>query len=82
MSSPTYRKQEQEPASEEVTEVAPGVRLFVVLGFLGSFTTYSAFGFETFELLRGGRVPLALGLIAAHLTLGLGAVWLGFRALS
>ena len=58
----------------------PDLRLFLVIGFLGSFTTYSAFGFETFEYLRAGRTGVAAGLAVAHLTLGLAAVWLGFRA--
>ena len=44
MSSPTYRKQEQEPASEEVTEVAPGVlrlQLPISLPGLGHVNCYA-----------------------------------------
>ena len=44
MSSPTYRKQEQEPASEEVVEVAPGVlrlQLPISLPGLGHVNCYA-----------------------------------------
>lgn len=33
--------------------VSPEFRLFVAVGFLGGFTTFSSFSFETFTLLRG-----------------------------
>lgn len=52
-------------------------RLLLVTGFLGGFTTFSAFGSETLGLARGGASGLALGNIALHLALGLGAVWAG-----
>ena len=44
MTSPTYRKQEQEPASEEVTEVAPGIlrlQLPISLPGLGHVNCYA-----------------------------------------
>ena len=41
------------------------------------FTTFSAFGFETIQLLEQGELRLALISIAANLLLSLGAVWLG-----
>ena len=40
----------------------------------GGFTTFSAFGNETVNLFREGENLLALGNIAGHLLLGLGAV--------
>lgn len=52
-------------------------RLLMVTGFLGGFTTFSAFGNETINLLREGRALLAMGNIAGHILLGIGAVWLG-----
>ncbi len=55
-------------------------RLFVVVGLLGGFTTYSAFGWETYALARErGAGPAALN-VALQLALGLGAVWAGARA--
>jgi CrcB protein len=50
-------------------------RTFVFIGILGGFTTFSAFGNETMNLWREGENLLATANIAAHLLLGLGAVW-------
>ena len=50
-------------------------RTFVFIGILGGFTTFSAFGNETMNLWREGENLLAMANIAAHLLLGLGAVW-------
>jgi len=54
------------------------LRLAIFTGFLGSFTTFSTFGWNTLELLRGGQAALALGNVAASVILGLAAVWAGF----
>ena len=50
-------------------------RTFVFIGILGGFTTFSAFGNETINLWREGENLYAMINIAAHLLLGLGAVW-------
>lgn len=55
------------------------VRLGLVVGVLGGFTTFSAFGWETFALGRDGDMRLAIANVAASCALGLAAVWLGFR---
>jgi CrcB protein len=52
-------------------------RVFLVVGILGGYTTFSAFGYETNRLLRNNQSGLALTYVAASLILGLGAVWLG-----
>jgi CrcB protein len=52
------------------------------VGFLGSYTTFSAFGFETLELLRAGQPGLAAANAAANVVLGLAAVWAGRAAVS
>jgi len=52
-------------------------RAFVFVGVLGGFTTFSAFGNETFNLLRQGEAWLAAANAAGQVLLGLGAVWLG-----
>ena len=51
-------------------------RTLVFIGVIGGFTTFSAFGNETINLWRDGENFLAFANIAAHLLLGLGAVWL------
>ena len=53
------------------------VRLAVTVGFLGSFTTFSTFGYETLRYLESGAVSLALANIALNLLVGLAAVWAG-----
>lgn len=53
-------------------------RAFLIVGILGGFTTFSAFGNETMNLLRDGELWLAFGNIIGHIVLGLGAVWLGY----
>jgi fluoride exporter len=50
---------------------------FVVPGLLGGFTTFSAFGHETWRLAEGGRAVLGAVYVAASVGLGLGAVWGG-----
>lgn len=57
--------------------VSESVRLFLVTGILGGLTTFSAFGWETVELLREREPRLALLNVAANLVLGFAAVWLG-----
>lgn len=51
--------------------------VFLVPGILGGFTTFSAFGHETHELVRQGTPGLAAVYVAASVLLGLGAVWVG-----
>lgn len=52
-------------------------RLLAVVGFLGGFTTYSAFGLETFELLRRGAIAVVAAQLGSHLLLGIAAVACG-----
>lgn len=52
-------------------------RLLLVTGFLGSYTTFSAFGWETFDLMRGDELPVAIGYAVASVAVGIAAVWAG-----
>lgn len=54
------------------------MRLFLLIGLLGGFTTFSTLGYETFALARGLEMGKALANVALHLVLGLSAVWLGY----
>ena len=53
-------------------------RLFIFIGLLGGFTTFSTFGYETLAFLRDGEFIHAALNMTLHLFLGLGAVWLGY----
>jgi len=53
-------------------------RLLLVVGVLGGFTTFSAFGLDSLHLLRRGEFLLALGYVGSSVLLGLGAVWIGW----
>ncbi|MET0649442.1 MAG: fluoride efflux transporter CrcB [Pyrinomonadaceae bacterium] len=55
-------------------------RAAVFVGLLGGFTTFSAYGLQTFALLREGRLGLAaLNVVASNL-LGLLLVFAGYAA--
>jgi CrcB protein len=54
------------------------VRACLMIGFLGGFTTFSAFGLQTFELLKSGAVALAMLNILLSNAAGLFLVWLGY----
>lgn len=58
--------------------VAEGVRLALVVGFMGSFTTFSTFSLDTLALLENGRPWWALANAVGSVVLGLGCVALGF----
>lgn len=53
-------------------------RAFLFIGLLGGFTTYSSFGYETFQLLRDGQWPAAALSTTLQLLLGVGAVAGGY----
>ncbi len=66
--------------SELRPALSANTRAFITVGILGSFTTFSTFGAETFELIRTKETTLALLSIGGNLFLGLLAVLAG-RAL-
>lgn len=55
----------------------PNWRLFLVVGLLGGFTTFSGFEYEAYRAARGGALPLGLFYVAASVVAGYVAVWLG-----
>ncbi|MDF1656629.1 MAG: fluoride efflux transporter CrcB [Verrucomicrobiales bacterium] len=54
------------------------IQLAVFTGFLGSFTTFSTFSWNTLELLRSGQIGLALGNVTLSVVAGFLAVWAGW----
>ncbi len=66
-----------------VTARFPGrvaMRLFVATGFLGAYTTFSTFSYETVTLVRQGMLGAAILYVASSLVLGLAAVVVGTLA--
>ncbi len=59
--------------------LSPDVRLLIITGFLGGFTTFSAFGLDTVSLLRRGKSGLALLYLGVSVFGGLLLVWVGLR---
>lgn len=55
--------------------------LFLIMGFLGSFTTFSAFTLDNYQLFRSGQAHLAFLNMTLSLSAGLGAAWLGSKLL-
>ena len=60
--------------------VSPTVRVAILTGVIGGYTTFSSFSFETYSLLRDGQMGLAVVNASGSVLLGLFAVWLGVRA--
>jgi len=58
--------------------LSEATRTFVVVGLLGGFTTFSAFGYESITLAREGQTVAAAANVGLHVGLGLTAVWIGF----
>ena len=58
--------------------LVPFMRVFVFVGVLGGFTTFSSFGLDTLTLAQRGELAGAFWNVAGQLGLGLGGVWLGF----
>jgi CrcB protein len=56
------------------------MRLAVFTGFLGGFTTFSAYGLQTLLLVDGGMASMAAVNVVASNLAGLAMVWLGSAA--
>ncbi len=55
----------------------PELRALLITGFLGGFTTFSAFSIETLLLIEQGAALKVLANIVLSLILCLGAAWIG-----
>ena len=63
--------------AEERDVLSREARLLLVVGFLGSYTTFSTFGWETVALLRDNDIARAAGNVVLSAIGGLLGVWLG-----
>lgn len=58
--------------------VSPGLRMFIFIGVLGSFTTFSTFAFDTLSLIHDGHYRNMLLYVFGSNILGFGLAFLGF----
>ncbi len=61
--------------------LSPEIRVFLMIGMLGGFTTFSTFGYETIALLRDGAFFTGLANVLIQVIVGISAVWLGFNVI-
>ena len=54
-------------------------RVFIIVGLLGGFTTFSSFSFDTLALVRDGHLQQALWNVAGQVVLSLAGVAAGFH---
>ena len=60
--------------------VASEVRVFVMAGLCGGYTTFSSFSLQTLNLMRDGEWSPAIGNVGLSVVLCMFAVWLGHVA--
>jgi CrcB protein len=63
-----------------ITERLPGdlnLRPLLVTGFLGGYTTFSSFEWETFDRVRHGGFWIGVANVVGSVGLGYAAVWMG-----
>ncbi len=58
--------------------IHPNYRLFFAIGFLGAYTTFSTFTYESLRLLQDGSILLGFTNILASIIIGLVGVFIGF----
>ena len=67
-------------AAEQRVQLAPELRMFLLVGVLGGFTTFSSYAFESFALVRDGQFLWAAANIAGQVVAGLAGMWVGYVA--
>lgn len=64
--------------ADKSTIMTTGIRLFLMVGLCGGFTTFSTFTGENLMLLHNGQIGTLLIYTALSLILGFSAVYLGY----
>lgn len=58
----------------------PGSEKILLIGFLGGFTTFSSFSYDTVRLAQAGHLSSAVAFVAINNIGGIAAAWLGLSA--
>jgi fluoride exporter len=66
--------------AEERMAISPLARTAILVGFMGAFTTFSTFAFETMGFVRDSQYLYAFLNITSNCVLGFGAVLIGMWA--
>jgi fluoride exporter len=66
--------------ADEVASVGPAARVFLVVGVLGGFTTFSSLSLETLRLAEQNELVRAVANVLASVALGFAAALLGIAA--
>jgi fluoride exporter len=61
----------------EHTDINPAWRFLIPIGFIGAYSTFSTYEWETLATMRSGAFALASLYAVGSLVLGLGATWCG-----
>lgn len=65
-------------AAEQRVQLAPDLRLFLLVGVLGGFTTFSSYAFESVSLIRDGQFVWASINVVGQVVAGLIGLAIGF----
>jgi len=65
---------------EEAVAISPALRSALAIGFLGAFTTFSTFSYDTVMAWQHGKAGLAWLNVGLNLVLGIAAAWGGLTA--
>jgi CrcB protein len=64
----------------EKISIGNNMRLFIFIGVLGGYTTFSTFGLESFNLMKNAEIKYSIENIILSNVLGIGFVYLGYVA--
>jgi len=63
-------------------ELNPAWRYLIPTGFIGAYSTFSTYEWETFTTMEAGEVGIALLYVVSSVAVGLAAVWIGAKLAS
>lgn len=65
--------------SEHRFALSANMKLLLLTGFMGAFTTFSTYAFETTQLMRGDQWMMAAGNILGQTVIGVALVLIGLK---